>query len=192
MSSASKNPEAPHRLGEIVCSTMIATVIRRLYVQDATGLHYALRIFVGATLSWFLLRWFGVADPLWAIISLVVVTEPNIDAAWLAFKSRTLNTAIGCTTGLIFLLVAGPESWVLPTALAVTVLICTYLAEVPMSWRIAPVTAALVIAPGVLEHSRSGGVDVALRRVGEVILGSAMALLVSWIMAKIWLPRRVK
>jgi uncharacterized membrane protein YgaE (UPF0421/DUF939 family) len=89
-------------------------------------------------------------------------------------------------TGLIFLLVAGPEGWVLPLALTVTVLICTYAVELPISWRIAPITAALVIAPGVVEHSTSSALEVALHRSGEVILGSAVALLVSWVMSKIW------
>jgi hypothetical protein len=46
---------------------------------------------------------------------------------------------------------AGPEDWVLPLALTVTVLVCTYAVELPISWRIAPITAALVIAPGVLD-----------------------------------------
>src|SRR5262249_15865355 len=34
-------------------------------------------------------------------------------------------TAIGCTTGVMFLLLAGPKSWVLPLALTTTVLVCT-------------------------------------------------------------------
>ncbi len=88
--------------------------------------------------------------------------------------------------GIVLSTSCRPEGWVLPLALTVTVLICTYAVELPISWRIAPITAALVIAPGVVEHLTSSGLEVAFRRVGEVILGSAVALLVSWIMSKIW------
>ena len=87
---------------------------------------------------------------------------------------------------------AGPEGWVLPLPLTVTVLVSTYAVELPISWRIAPITAALVIALGVLERSTSSGLEVAFRRTREVILGSAVALLVSWGMSKIWAPPVVR
>ena len=92
------------------------------------------------------------------------------------------------TTGLIFLLLAGPEIWVLPLALTATVLVCTYAVKLSSSWRIAPATAALIIASGVVEQSRMGGAELALHRAGEVVLGSAVALLVTWCMSKIWPP----
>jgi hypothetical protein len=63
-------------------------------------------------------------------------------------------------------------------ALTATILICTYAVELPISWRIAPITTALVIAPGIAEHSTSSGLEVAFHQSGEVILGSAVALLV--------------
>jgi uncharacterized membrane protein YccC len=97
-----------------------------------------------------------------------------------------VNTLIGCATGLLFLLVAGPGSWVLPFALTATVLICTHVVRLAWSWRIAPITAAIVIASGVLKQSRITGVEVGLRRVGEVLLGSAIALAVSFLMSRVW------
>src|SRR5437773_8299920 len=112
--------------GDVIGFSRMMAAIRHIFAKDAMGLHYAVQIFAGSTIVWLLLRSIGDADPLWAVISLIVVTEPHVGAAWLAFQSRILNTAIGCITGLSFLLVAGPEGWVLPLALTVTVLICTY------------------------------------------------------------------
>jgi uncharacterized membrane protein YccC len=144
------------------------------------------RIFVGTTAVWLILRSLGDADAVWAVISVIVVTEPQMQTAWLSLGSRVVNTLIGCVMGLIFLLVAGPKIWVLPLALTATVLVCTYAIKLSSSWRIAPATAALVIASG--DQSRIGGAELALHRAGEVVLGSAVALLVTCCMSKIWAP----
>ena len=129
--------------------------------HDAIGLHYAVRICIGTTAVWLLLRSVGDADAIWAVISVIVATEPQMQTAVPAFMSRIVNTVIGCTIGLTFLLVAGPEVWVLPLALTVTVLVCTYLVKLSSSWRLAPATAAIIIASGVVEQSRIGGAEVA-------------------------------
>ena len=163
--------------------------LRRLLIHpDVMGLHYAVRIFVGTTAVWLLLRFVGDADPVWAVISVIVVTEPQMQTAWLTLGSRIVNTVIGCTTGVIFLLLAGPKSWVLPLALTATVLVCTYVVRLSSSWRLAPATAALIIASAVVEQSRISGAGVALHRAGEVLLGCAVAFLVTWCMSKIWAP----
>jgi uncharacterized membrane protein YccC len=162
--------------------------LRRFLIHDMTGLHYAVRIFIGTTTVWLLLRSVGDTDAVWAVISLIVVTEPQMQTAWLALESRIVNTVIGCTTGLICLLLAGPASWVLPLALTATVLVCTYVVRLSSSWRLAPATAALIIASGVVEQSRISGAEVALHRAGEVVLGCAVAFLVTWGLSKIWVP----
>ena len=60
--------------------------------------------------------------------------------------------------------------------------------RVPLSWRIAPITAALVIASAV-DLPPWGGLEIALRRTGEVLLGSATALVVTWLLSLVWKPR---
>ena len=161
---------------------------RFLIPQDVMGFHYAVRIFVGTTAVWLLLRFVGDADPVWAVISVIVVTEPQMQTAWLTLGSRIVNTLIGCTIGLMFLLLVGPEIWVLPLAVTATVLVCTYVVRLSSSWRLAPATAALIIASAVVEQSRIGGTKIALLRAGEVVLGCATAFLVTWCMSKIWAP----
>ena len=161
-------------------------LLRFLIHHDVMGLHYAVRIFIGTTAVWLLLRSVGDAYAVWAVISVIVVTEPQMQTAWLTLGSRIVNTVIGCTMGLIFLLLAGPEIWVLPLGLTATVLVCTYVVRLSSSWRLAPATAALIIASAIVEQSRIGGAKIALHRAGEVVLGCAMAFLVTWCMSKIW------
>jgi uncharacterized membrane protein YccC len=163
--------------------------LRRFLIHhDVMGLHCAVRILIGTTAVWLPLRSVGDAEAIWAVISVIVVTEPQMQTAWLTLGSRIVNTLIGCTIGLMFLLLVGPEIWVLPLAVTATVLVCTDVVRLSPSWRLAPATAALVIAPGVVEQSRISGAEVALHRAGEVLLGCAVAFLVTWCMSKIWAP----
>jgi len=91
--------------------------------------------------------------------------------------------------GLLFVLVAGPTHHVvLPLALGVTVLVSSYVFQVPRYWRIAPTTAALVVASSLEHQSRRIGFQVSVHRVFEVMLGSAMAVVVAYVMARIWEP----
>ena len=153
---------------------------------ELSGVGYATRILIGTTIVALLLRAVGDASPLWAMISVVVVSEPQLGTAVLAFWSRLLNTLIGCLIGLACLAVAGPAFWALPLGMSLAVLVCTYLVRVPLSWKIAPVTVALVMAAGISGHSATAALDTALRRTGEVILGSAVAVSVAWVASRRW------
>ena len=57
---------------------------------------------------------------------------------------------------------------------------------VPVMWRQAPITAALVLASGFEKHSKLSGLEIGLRRVGEVILGCIVGFAVTWVISKIW------
>ena len=153
--------------------------------NDLDGIHYAIRIFIGTATLWFALRAFGDADPLWAIISLIIVTEPKIETAWLSFKARIFNTFGGCAIGLFFLLFIPEHSWLFPIALTISVLLSTYVIRKPLGWRVAPITTAIIIAAGM---SGVNGFEIALHRAVEVFIGSTMALVVAWGAALAWPP----
>ena len=75
------------------------------------------------------------------------------------FRSRIINVLVGCVVGLVFLLVGGSSEWKLPLALAVTVLVSSYVIHIQTMWRQAPITAAIVIAAGLtppLQAERGG------------------------------------
>ena len=53
--------------------------LRRFLIRhDVMGLHYAVRICIGTTAVWLLLRSVGDAAAVWAVISVIVVTEPQM------------------------------------------------------------------------------------------------------------------
>lgn len=144
------------------------------------SLQLALRILLGAGIVWFLVHRLGHRDPLWAMISVVIVSDRELDAAMTAFRARALHTVIGCVFGLAFLYIMGPETWSILFAMAASVLVATSLAPTVIAWRITPVTVAIVMMPGVLQGSRVAGTPIAIARTLDVLLGSVVAVAVSW------------
>jgi uncharacterized membrane protein YccC len=150
-------------------------------VPQPSGLQYAVRILIGCVIVLFVLQRIHHSNPLWALISVIIVTEPELSAAFLAFKSRLANTLIGCAVGLSFLYLLGPSHWSILLGIIVSVILCTHFIRVPGSWRVAPVTVAVLMTPSVLGGGRAAGLVVAIDRTEEVLLGSAVALLITYI-----------
>jgi uncharacterized membrane protein YccC len=158
----------------------------RLQEDHLLGVHFAANVFVASIIAWASLKLFTDANPVWAMASLVAASEPVPSKGYANFRSRLINTLVGCAVGLGFLLVGQPNPWKLPFALAIAVLISAYVVRIQVMWRQAPITAAIVVAGSVTEHSKWGGMDLGLRRVAEVLFGCVVALLVSWAMARLW------
>jgi uncharacterized membrane protein YccC len=156
-----------------------------------SGWEYAIRISLGCAVAWYVLHLIGLHIALWALISVIIVTEPELSAAWMAFLSRIVNTFIGAAVGLPLLYLFGPEFWSVLLGITISVLICTHLIKIPGSWRVAPVTVAIVMMPSVLAASRSAGLSTAIDRTEEVLVGSGVALLTTFGAAVIerWLHR---
>ena len=158
------------------------------FQRNILGIHYAVRIFIGTAFLWLILGPQRNTQPLWAVISMIFVTEPLLKHALEAFRFRILNTLLGCGVALLFLMVVGPREWLLPVAVMATAFTATFLPQSPTSWRTAPVAAAIVLASGLVSHSKVFGMHIALQRAGEVLLGGVVALCVTWVMSRIWAP----
>ncbi len=157
------------------------------------GIRFAVNVFIASAILWYLLRQVANTNPIWSIASMVAASEPQVKEAARMFRSRMINVLIGCAVGLLFLIVGGASEWKLPLAMAVTVLVSSYVIHIQTMWRQAPITAAIVIASGLMHHSKLSGVEDGLHKVGEVILGCMIGLFVSWIASKVWpLPEVVK
>jgi uncharacterized membrane protein YccC len=150
-----------------------------LVQRRLSGLRYAVRVLISGVIVWFILGVLAHSDPLWGLISAVVVTDLKVRSAMNNFVSRMLNTLIGCGIGLGFLKLFGASAWVVLLAMALAIIVSADLVKVPISWRIAPITAAIVMTPAYVLHSPHAGLAAALQRTGEVVIGSAVAVLVS-------------
>jgi len=162
--------------------------MKKLFQGDSTGIHFAVNIFVATTFLWLVLRNLAGLNPIWAVSSMVAASDPKPQQAAKFFYGRMANGLVGCATGLLVLFVGGTSEWKIPLALSLSVLISTYLARVQVMYRQAPITAAIVVAGGLAQHSKVLGMEDGLRRVGEVLLGCVVGLVVSWLMYKVWPP----
>ena len=158
---------------------------------DLLGVRLAANIFVATSVLWVLLRFGADTNPIWAISAMIPAVDPQMKQAVVNFRGRILNALLGCATGLLFLLIGGASEWKLPVALAATVLLSSYVIRIPAMWRQAPITAAIIIAAVLTHHSKLTGIEIGLKRVGEVMLGCLIGLLVTWFMSKIWPLRQV-
>lgn len=164
--------------------------LRQRIAADRGGLHLALNVFVATSLLWLIVRRWAGLNPIWAISAMLASSDPHVAVALKHVRSRLINALLGCATGLVFLLLGasfgGATDWRLPLALAVTAFVSSYIVRVPVMWRQAPITAAIVVASGIEHHSREVPLEVGLRRVGEVLFGCVLGLAVTWLISKIW------
>jgi uncharacterized membrane protein YccC len=158
----------------------------RLAQHDLLGVRFAVNVFIASAILWYVLRRTTDSNPIWAIASMIAASEPVVKEAARMFRARIINVLVGCAVGLAFLLVGGSKEWKLPLALAVTVLVSSYLINVKTMWRQAPITAAIVIASALTHQSKMTGIEHGLHKVGEVLFGCLMGLAVSWAMSKVW------
>lgn len=154
--------------------------------DNMLGVRFAVNVFIGTTVLWILLVRIEETNPIWAIASMIASSDPQLKEAERMVKSRLINVMVGCVIGLAFLLVGGSSAWKLPLALSVAVLVSSYVVRVQTMWRQAPITAAIVIAGSLTQHSRLTGVEHGLHKVAEVLLGCLVGLLVTFLMSKIW------
>jgi uncharacterized membrane protein YccC len=157
----------------------------RFVKDDMRGIHYAVSMFIATTVLWILVKEYGDANPIWAISSMVATSDPQVKQALTTFRGRILNTLLGCAVGLLFVAL-GRTEWQLPFAMAVTVLLSSYVIRIPAMWRQAPITAAIVIAGGLQHHDKLTGIEQGLHRVVEVLLGCVVGIAVAWILSKVW------
>ena len=154
--------------------------------DDWVGIHFAANVFVATTLIWVMLRTFADLNPIWAISSMIAASDPVVKQALRTFRGRIINSLVGCAVGLVVLVVGGTNEWKLPLAMAVAVLVSAYVVREQVMFRQAPITAAIVIAAGLEKNSKLTGVELGVLRVGEVLIGCIVGVLVTWCMSKLW------
>jgi len=160
-----------------------------LSYEHLLGIRFAINAFIATTIVWFTLRWLGVGNPIWAIASMVAAADPEPIEARRMFRCRLANVVVGCVVGFGMLLIGDGSDWLIPFALALTVLISSYLIRIKTMWRQAPITAAIVLATGITQGAKAAGVESGLRKVGQVIFGCVVGIVVSWLMSKVWLVK---
>jgi len=158
-----------------------------LVYTDLLGMRFAINVALATAIVWNVLQAVGDRNPIWAIASMVAASDPQPDEARRMFKCRLTNVAVGSAAGLVFLLLGGRQNWILPLALATTVIVSSYVVRIKTMWRQAPITAAVVIAAAITSNSSAIGIVQGLHKVAEVVFGCLTGIVVSLVMSKVWL-----
>lgn len=153
---------------------------------DMHGFHYAVSIFLATAILWICVHMMAQKNPIWAISSMVATSDPLMKNALTFFRARLINAFVGCAVGLLFIAIGGSRLLMLPLAMAVTVLLSTYVVRITTMWRQAPITAAFVISAGIEYHSRAKGLNAGITRMSEVLFGCVVGLGVAWMVSVLW------
>lgn len=160
-----------------------------LKYEDLIGVRFAINVFIATTIVWVTMKLFTDDSPIWAIASMVAASEPVVEEARRFFRSRVINVLVGCAIGMGFLVLGNRSEWLLPFALSTAVLVSTYLVRIKTMWRQAPITAAIIVATALNQDSALAGIERGMHKVAQVIFGCTVAILVSWLMSKVWVVK---
>lgn len=145
--------------------------------RHRTEFGLGLRMTVAGLLSFAVAHLFQLAQVYWAVLTAVIVTQSSLGGSLKAMVDRFVSTLAGAGWGAAVTYTL-PHAGVTSTgiALAVALIPLSLLVAFRPSYRVAPVTAVIVL----LGHTAAGGVvDTALARVFEIGLGSIVALAVA-------------
>lgn len=157
----------------------LLTSERRRLVIDAA------KTALAAALCWWLAPRFGLHDGYWGSISAVIVLQSNVGATVTASRERFLGTLMGAAFGFACSVFGAPP-WNYILAILLAIVVCGLL-----GWRNSSRLACVTITIIMLVPKVGPRWGLALDRVGEVLLGIAVALLVSTLVfpdrARLWL-----
>lgn len=147
---------------------------------------YVFRIVLGCLIAWGFLAILGTDRREWALISVIIVSEPDFVNLRNNTVSRVVNTLSGCAIGMIFLLVAGVSFTSMMLGITAAILISTSFPKYPGSWKLAPVTVVIVMAPSIIVHTAlHTALITALVRAEEVLIGCVVAFLLGLLFGRL-------
>ncbi|MFO0994122.1 MAG: FUSC family protein [Hyphomicrobiales bacterium] len=139
----------------------------------------ALRVVIAVATTLIAIALLEVPQGYWAVITAVIVVQTSIGGSLKAALDRLWGTLAGAAVGALVAILL-PHSSALEIALAIIVAVVplAYLAAVNPAFRVAPVTAVIMLVPTYGPHA-GAPVATALDRVFEIALGNVIALAVS-------------
>lgn len=141
-------------------------------------LRQAIQTTVAASVSYFLVDAFGLAQGFWAVMTAILVTQANVGASLGLAVDRLFGSLVGVLVGGAVAVALADVHELKFAGLAVTVLVLAFFAARRPSLRIACVTAAIVI----LGDPRLGPpIASAENRMIEVAIGTIIAITTSLI-----------
>lgn len=150
--------------------------------RNRARLLLALRMLVAAILAYGLAETFGLPQGYWAVLTTIIVIQASIGGSLKAALDRLLGSICGALVGaVIALLLPSHTPLALGIALVIAVAPLAVLTAFYPTYRIAPVTAIIVLMS--TGAATLGPLGYAFDRVAEITLGSIVGVAVATLIA---------
>jgi uncharacterized membrane protein YccC len=147
----------------------------RSLATRAPELRLAVRVTSAAVLAFAIAKLLGFAHGYWAVITAIIVMQTSVGGSLKAAVDRLLGTMAGALYGAaVALLVPHGTTAELATAMVAAILPLALLAAVKPGFKVAPVTAFIVLVP--LSGVAAPPLTYALERILEISIGSVVGL----------------
>ncbi|HUC61796.1 MAG TPA: FUSC family protein [Alphaproteobacteria bacterium] len=150
-----------------------------LWRRNRAAFRRAVRTTVAALVTYALASVLDVPQGYWAVFTSIIVVQASVGGTLQAALDYLIGTIGGAIWGAAAaLLVPHADFWSTGAALAVAVVPLALAAALHQSFRVAPITAVIVL---LVTHNTSGPLQAALERVLEIGLGSLVGVAVSFL-----------
>ena len=161
-----------------------ATWIRQQAERVLSGptLLLALRMTVSSLAAFALATALALPQGYWAVLTALIVTQTSVGQSLKAALDRFAGSVCGAVYGgAVDMLIPHERAWSMGLALAVAVWPLGILAAIKSTFRIAPITAIIVLLS--TTSSTLGPVSYAVDRIFEIAIGCAVGIVVSILIA---------
>jgi uncharacterized membrane protein YccC len=145
------------------------------------ALRLCIRMTVAGILAYALADMFALPQGYWAVFSSIIIMQASVGGSVKATIDRLIGTIGGAVAGgIVAYFVPHENVWTLGIALVIALLPLTLLAALRPNYRVAPLTAVIVLITPGAQHL--GPVGSAFYRILEITLGSLVGLVVSLVL----------
>jgi uncharacterized membrane protein YccC len=138
---------------------------------------FVVRCAAAAPVAWELASSLGLAEPMWAAISALIVSQDRLHETQSILKGRLLGTLLGIAIMIVVHEVASLVHAAIPVQIAVAVAISALITRDLPKLRVAMWTGPIILLTA---QSAAPIAAVALHRGTEVILGAAVGIAFHW------------
>ena len=148
--------------------------------RHTAELRHALRVVTAVIAAFAVVKLLGLSQGWWAVITALLVVQTSVGGSLKAALDRLWGTIAGALYGAVVAITIPHVTDVgLGIAIAVAILPLAYLAAINPIFRVAPVTALIVMLP-IYGHA-GNPLFSAIDRVIEIIIGNIVALAVTFV-----------
>ena len=158
-------------------AVMVAAPLKFLRAHPAE-LRHALRVGVAVVAAFAVIRLLSLPQGWWAVITALLVVQTSVGGSFKAALDRLWGTIAGAVYGAaVAVAIPHTTDWGLAIAIVIAILPLACLAAVKAAFRVAPVTALIVLLP-IYGHADNPLVSAA-DRILEIAIGNIVALTVT-------------